>query len=209
VKPGAGVGRRWRPSVRASAETAHNVGWLQGLLTAAGLRQKRHLRTVLLLSGIAWALEGVGVGCSGGRGEQRGEQRRWRGANGCFTSRRKQVRLGLDAERIRACLGRRTWCEGGGWSANIADARWQGVTEPARCGCVRARALAGHAAMCRRGPQARGPYPLKLFSKLSQHLKFKTKVFPMCKNTKILHVDSMKYMEQLFCLAQLQIPSGL
>jgi hypothetical protein len=161
VKPGAGVGRRWRPSVRASAETAHNVGWLQ----------------VLLLSGIAWALEGVGVGCSGGRGEQRGEQRRWRGANGCFTSRRKQVRLGLDAERIRACLGRHTWCGGGGRSANITDARWQGVTEPTRCGCVRARVLAGHAAMCRRGPQARGPYPLKLFSKLSQHLKFKKRSF--------------------------------
>jgi hypothetical protein len=35
---------------------------------------------VLLCSGVAWALEGVGVWCSGGRGEWRGEQRQ--GVNG-------------------------------------------------------------------------------------------------------------------------------
>jgi hypothetical protein len=52
-----------------SVETAHDVGWLRGLFTAAGLRM------VLLLSGVAWALDGVGIGCSGGRGEQREEQR--------------------------------------------------------------------------------------------------------------------------------------
>jgi hypothetical protein len=48
------------------------------------------------------------------------------------------------------------------------------------------RALAKHAAMGRRGPLARGPYPLKLFSKLLQLLKFKTKVFRMSKNTQSL-----------------------
>jgi hypothetical protein len=36
------------------------------------------LRTVLLLSGVAWALEGIGVGCSRGRGEWQGEQGRGR-----------------------------------------------------------------------------------------------------------------------------------
>jgi hypothetical protein len=36
------------------------------------------------------------------------EQRRWRGADGCF-ARRKQVRLCLNAERIRAGWTRRTW----------------------------------------------------------------------------------------------------
>jgi hypothetical protein len=53
-----------------SVEMVHGVGWLRGLITAAGSRSKRHLRMVLLLSGVAWALEGVGVGCSGGRGER-------------------------------------------------------------------------------------------------------------------------------------------
>jgi hypothetical protein len=52
-----------------STETTHGVGWLQGLLTAVGSRQKRCLRTVLLLSGVAWALEGVDVECSGNKGE--------------------------------------------------------------------------------------------------------------------------------------------
>jgi hypothetical protein len=37
-----------------SVETAHGVGWLRGLFTATGSRQKHRLRTVLLLSGIAW-----------------------------------------------------------------------------------------------------------------------------------------------------------
>jgi hypothetical protein len=53
-----------------SAEMVHGVGWLWGLLTAAGSRQKRRLRTVLLLNGVAWALEGVDVRCSGCRGKQ-------------------------------------------------------------------------------------------------------------------------------------------
>jgi hypothetical protein len=80
-----GSGRRWGPrggeigggrwpemvaiSEATSAEMAHDVGRLRGLLTAVGSRQKRRLKTVLLLSGVAWALEGVGVGCSSSRGE--------------------------------------------------------------------------------------------------------------------------------------------
>jgi hypothetical protein len=43
-----------------SVEMAHDVGWLRGLFT------------------MAWALEGVGVECSGGRGKRRGEQGRGR-----------------------------------------------------------------------------------------------------------------------------------
>jgi hypothetical protein len=39
-----------------SEETTHSVGWL---ITAVGSRQKRCLRTVLHLSDVAWALEGV------------------------------------------------------------------------------------------------------------------------------------------------------
>jgi hypothetical protein len=53
-----------------SVEMAHDVGWLRGLFTMAGSRLKRRLRTVLLLSGVAWALKGVGVRYSGGRGER-------------------------------------------------------------------------------------------------------------------------------------------
>jgi hypothetical protein len=71
---GENEGGRW-PKMAAvdeapSVEMVHGVGWLRGLITAAGSRSKRHLRMVLLLSGVAWALEGVGVGCSGGRGER-------------------------------------------------------------------------------------------------------------------------------------------
>jgi hypothetical protein len=44
--------------------------------------------------------------------------------------------------------------------------------------------------------------PLKLFSKLTQSLKFKTKVFPMSKDTQILPVDSLKHKEQLSLLGQ-------
>jgi hypothetical protein len=133
------------------------------------------MRTVLLLNDVTWALKGVSVGWSGGSGERRGEQRRWRGVDGCFTRRRKQVRLGLGADRIRMC----------GWSADSVDARWRTVTEPPWPGHVHACTLARHAAMGHRGLLAHGPYPLKPFSKLSQRLKFKTKVFPMSKNTQI------------------------
>jgi hypothetical protein len=38
-------------------------------------------------------------------------------------------------------------------------------------------------------------------------LKFKMKVFPMSKNTQILHVDSLKHKKQLYFLDELQIPS--
>jgi hypothetical protein len=37
------------------------------------------------------------------------EQRRWQGVDGCFARRRKQVRLCLGAERIKAGWRRRTW----------------------------------------------------------------------------------------------------
>jgi hypothetical protein len=107
------------------------------------------------------------------------------------------VRLGLDTERIRACLGRRMWSGGGGRSVDNIDVIWWAVIEPPLRGHVHVHALAEHTAMGHRGPLARGPYPLKLFSNLSHHLKFKTKVFPMSKNTHILQVDSLKYREQL------------
>jgi hypothetical protein len=89
------------------------------------------------------------------------------------------VRLGLDTETIREHLGWHTWSGGGRWSADSTDVRWWVVTEPPQRGRVCAHVLARHAAMARRGPLARGPYPLRPFSKLSQPLKFKTKVFPM------------------------------
>jgi hypothetical protein len=40
------------------------------------------------------------------------EQRRWRGVDGCFVRRRRQVRLCLGAERIRAGWRRCTGCSG-------------------------------------------------------------------------------------------------
>jgi hypothetical protein len=82
------------------------------------------------------------------------------------------------------CMGC-VWSGGGGWSADSVDARWRTVTEPPWPGHVHACTLARHAAMGHRGLLAHGPYPLKPFSKLSQRLKFKTKVFPMSKNTQI------------------------
>jgi hypothetical protein len=73
--------------------------------------------------------------------------------------------------------------------------------------CVHAH-WPGHAAMGRRGPLARGPYLIELFSKSARTLKFKMKVFVMSNNTKILQVDSLKHREQVYFLDQLQNPSG-
>jgi hypothetical protein len=67
----------------------------------------------------------------------------------------------------------------------------------------------GQAAMGHCGPLACGPYLFKLFSKPAQILKFKTKVFPMSKNTQILQVNNLKHEEQLYFLDQLQNSSEL
>jgi hypothetical protein len=72
---------------------------------------------------------------------------------------------------------------------------------------TRGRALAGtrsHGPSWAAGKRA---LPLKLFSKLTKYLRFKTKVFPMSKNTQILQDDILKHKKQLSLLAQLQIPS--
>jgi hypothetical protein len=104
-----------------------------------------------------------------------------------FLRRRKQLRLGVGTESIRASLGRRTWSRGGGRSADSADARWRAVTEPPRHACMRACAHGGwtrsHGPSWTAGTWA---LPTQTLLKLSQPLKFKMKVFPMSKNTQIL-----------------------
>jgi hypothetical protein len=71
---------------------------------------------VLLLSGVAWALEGIGVGCSGGRGERQAEQRR--GVNG----RRRKEELLRRCAPLKATRGGGRWLHGGG---NGGLERWQ------------------------------------------------------------------------------------
>jgi hypothetical protein len=63
-----------------------------------------------------------------------------------------------------------------------------------------------HAAMGRRGPLARGPYLFKLFSKSTQTMKFKTKIFPMSRNTQILQVNSLKIGNNFTFWTNIRIP---
>jgi hypothetical protein len=66
--------------------------------------------------------------------------------------------------------------------------------------------------MGQRGPLASGPYHFSDFVlrfSIFQILKFKTATFLIFKIHEILHRDSSKHTEQLYCLAQLQIPKVL
>jgi hypothetical protein len=87
---------------------------------------------VLLLSSVAWALEGIDVGCSGGGGERRGEQRR--GVNG----RRRKEELLWRCAPLKAAPGGGRWrrgCGNGGRERRVGKAvakpwararRWHG-----------------------------------------------------------------------------------
>jgi hypothetical protein len=68
---------------------------------------------------------------------------------------------GRDKDGWRGARGRRE--AGGGRPADSVSMRWRIVADPSWHGCVCACALAGHAAMGRRGPLARGPYRLNSF----------------------------------------------
>jgi hypothetical protein len=83
------------------------------------------------------------------------------------------------------------------------------VAKPLQHGCVRAHALAGHAAMGCRGPAGTQAVPFKFFSKSAQNLKFKTILFLMSKIRQILQVDSLKHMEKFYFLEPLQNPTRL
>jgi hypothetical protein len=69
----------------------------------------------------------------------------------------------------------------------------------------------GHAAMRRHGPLANGPCHLNFSPNFEISTKFVIEIgdFPHVQNSPNFQVDSLKHMEQLYCLDELHNPTRL